>query len=502
VERMWLVVVIVGYLVISWAARKTTAGMVWLGHQAELAVAVTALVCSVALAWRAGGVLATGVVSAGRAFVDRPHRRSAATIRTVKPSATGKSAQDRHSRTAVEQDAERRDPPPFVPGSVRARVPRLTDQQRSLREQDGDGGEVASEVGEDVQAEEPSTQLDYSMDPPSRVDPRGTRIPPTVTTGHTLLDQPLGRQSVPSPPRAAPCGSPAAVSGIRENPIPPDWLRVEYFAPTSRQVSLRHATSQRLDLVTIDVWAPTDVPSPLLIRRWQVSVPHDDPHHVDDPHQPGSAFSELVADEVMDHTWPSATRWWRTSDDGTPIRLEAGMAGLNDHLHDVLLARPTEAVAGLVDLPDPVPEVAGEVAGKLRLPLDDVLAGARLVVQLIGAVAGLATGNPAMTCACLKSVAHDAVHDIIAHGVEIIVNDGFDADDKHFSSSPPRAPNQPARSKDARPGTVQDISDRVTRLQEERGMAAMWDETNEWTTPTQSLGSPEREGPGSIGMGR
>ena len=99
----------------------------------------------------------------------------------------------------------------------------------------------------------------------------------------------------------------------------------------------------------------------------------------------------------------------------------------------------------------------GEVASAVQLPGDAVVHSIVRLVQFAGVLVGVATGNPLLANASVKSLAHDALTDVATRAVrETVAGLLRPLPPRDIPPPPPPRPNQrPARTRDGlRPGAL------------------------------------------------
>ena len=136
---------------------------------------------------------------------------------------------------------------------------------------------------------------------------------------------------------------------------------------------------------------------------------------------PGAILEEASYDalskELVDGTWPEVCRYWITpaAVDIADVadRLD-GMNGLRDQWHELFLGRPVARIGDRIGLAEAPTDLLETTATEIRLPGDDLVRGIKHVLQFTGVVIGLATGNPLLANACVKSFAYDVARRAVA----------------------------------------------------------------------------------------
>jgi hypothetical protein len=118
------------------------------------------------------------------------------------------------------------------------------------------------------------------------------------------------------------------------------------------------------------------------------------------------AFDDYVAKHLVDPAWKKSSEFWVTPVCEDAAAVAESIGGLQDQWHDLVLGKPVEYLAG----PMPLQDIAKEFA----LPGDTVITGIKHVIQIGGILFGLASGQPLLVNACLKSLVHDALLKVVA----------------------------------------------------------------------------------------
>ena len=115
--------------------------------------------------------------------------------------------------------------------------------------------------------------------------------------------------------------------------------------------------------------------------------------------------------------WERVTHAWRTSEPG-----EFGAAGdyvdnFGRGVHEVLVGRPTQSLTVLFGVPDS--EVISALAVEVPIPgLDEPVNAVVSGLDIIGVVAGAATGHLFVATAGLKALIHRGVHEMVFKAVK------------------------------------------------------------------------------------
>jgi hypothetical protein len=118
------------------------------------------------------------------------------------------------------------------------------------------------------------------------------------------------------------------------------------------------------------------------------------------------AFDDYVANKLVGPTWKKSSEVWFTPVCEDMAAVAERIGGLRDQWHDLILGKPVQYLAG----PTPLSDIAPE----LPLPGDLLFTGIKRLVQFTGIFVGLATGQPLLTNACLKSYVHDVVREAVS----------------------------------------------------------------------------------------
>jgi hypothetical protein len=127
-------------------------------------------------------------------------------------------------------------------------------------------------------------------------------------------------------------------------------------------------------------------------------------------------LAEYFANALMQPGWNQLGQLWTTTDpDGFAGSAEAA-ENFGTSLHQYLVADPIEKVAHGVGLSYP-----GQVAILLQdmpIPgLDSRIRDAKLCIELLGVVVGLAAGIPPLACASAKLLVHDTLKQAVVGGI-------------------------------------------------------------------------------------
>jgi len=87
---------------------------------------------------------------------------------------------------------------------------------------------------------------------------------------------------------------------------------------------------------------------------------------------------------------------------------------MRDQWHDLFLGSPVREIGERIGLEGAPLAVVEATATELPLPGDGLVRGIKHVLQFTGVVVGLATGNPPLANACVKSFAHDVARRAVA----------------------------------------------------------------------------------------
>jgi hypothetical protein len=121
------------------------------------------------------------------------------------------------------------------------------------------------------------------------------------------------------------------------------------------------------------------------------------------------AFDDYVANKLVGPAWKKSSEVWVTPVCEDMAAAAERIGGLRDQWHDLTLGKPVQYLAG----PTPLSDIATE----LPLPGDLLFTGIKRLVQFTGIFVGLATGQPLLTNACLKSYVHDVVLKTISKAI-------------------------------------------------------------------------------------
>lgn len=117
------------------------------------------------------------------------------------------------------------------------------------------------------------------------------------------------------------------------------------------------------------------------------------------------AIDNYVAGKLVDSFWEKSTAAWVTPVCQDVDSVAASLGGLRDQWHHLVPGESVGAVAGLTPLTD--------IAAKVALPADTMIADIKFLVQVTGILFGVAWGQPLLVDACLKSLVHDVLVEIV-----------------------------------------------------------------------------------------
>lgn len=129
------------------------------------------------------------------------------------------------------------------------------------------------------------------------------------------------------------------------------------------------------------------------------------------------AFDDAVTKKLMAGNWDRTTKLWVTPVcDGIASAAE-GLSGLQDQWQDLILGKPVRSVSEHINLNPASGEALACVATELQLPGDTSVKAIKRMVQFTGIFIGVATGQPLLANACLKSLIHDLVAETISRAI-------------------------------------------------------------------------------------
>ncbi len=130
--------------------------------------------------------------------------------------------------------------------------------------------------------------------------------------------------------------------------------------------------------------------------------------------EPGP-FEKAAADSIVDPVWERVEQsWWMTSDYQSLADGAKWVMGVENGWHDLVLGKPAERVALGAGFSPPSAEMMGVIAAKVALPGDNAFKDVRRLVQCTGIVLGVASGVAPLANACMKSLAHDLLAELMA----------------------------------------------------------------------------------------
>lgn len=132
------------------------------------------------------------------------------------------------------------------------------------------------------------------------------------------------------------------------------------------------------------------------------------------------AFDEYAADAMVNPAFDNITDWWVVQDPGGVNAVAQTSGNLQKGLHRFFLGAPANSVCHALGAPPPITNAAGGIVGALPLPVDGPMTMAKMFVQLVGIVIGVATGMPVLQIACTKSLCHDMLQEAVAKGIQEI----------------------------------------------------------------------------------
>lgn len=121
------------------------------------------------------------------------------------------------------------------------------------------------------------------------------------------------------------------------------------------------------------------------------------------------AIDEYLAEQLAQPVWTRSIDGWIT-----PVCENMGAAAerlgeLHDQLHDFVIGQPITQLTGLTPL--------GDIAAKIALPGDRLIADAKFAVEGAGIMLGLMFGHPLLLNACLKPLAYDLLVKTFSEGM-------------------------------------------------------------------------------------
>ena len=127
-----------------------------------------------------------------------------------------------------------------------------------------------------------------------------------------------------------------------------------------------------------------------------------------------NAFDEYAAKSLVGPAWKKSSEFWVTPVCGDVAAVAEKLSGFHDQWHDLILGKPVEYLTGS-------PILSG-IATELTLPGDAWFAETKRLVQIGGILFGLASGQPLLVNACLKSLVHSAILRVVSETIGAFLN--------------------------------------------------------------------------------
>jgi hypothetical protein len=126
-----------------------------------------------------------------------------------------------------------------------------------------------------------------------------------------------------------------------------------------------------------------------------------------------------VAKNFIDATWNPSTEFWITPEHDGAASLAEGLSDFQHQCHHLALGKPVESAGLQMNLEPASVDVFAGMATELALPGDTSIKNIKTIVQAIGIIVGIASGQPIITNACLKSWFHDFVTEAVSKAIKV-----------------------------------------------------------------------------------
>lgn len=130
------------------------------------------------------------------------------------------------------------------------------------------------------------------------------------------------------------------------------------------------------------------------------------------------AFDDYAAKNLVGPAWKKSSEFWVTPVCEDVAAVAEKLSGFHDQWHDLVLGQPVQYLTGSTPLSD--------IAMELPLPGDLLFTGIKRLVQITGIFVGLASGQPLLVNACLKSLVHDVVGEVISETIEAFLSNSME----------------------------------------------------------------------------
>lgn len=268
----------------------------------------------------------------------------------------------------------------------------ITDLRRQITEEREQHQQVEARLGQD--AERLRASLTTGLEPPTPL--RRTEYSSRSSGDDRLPYEPAVARSVP-PPRFG-AWSPSPVPQVEPSAASPDrtvysWSGLSDVGPGEPVVLVEARFYRPIKS------ADRDGSFPIVRRSIMSELPPGHQLSVD-------FLADHAASTLADATRPALTDLWVANVD--PLDAEAAGVTIEDlqrSMHELLLVKPVEAAADILGLRPVLGDITTDMAGIITLPMDRTFRKYAETARVIGVVAKLVTGQPALTLACFKSIA-------------------------------------------------------------------------------------------------
>ncbi|MBV8992724.1 MAG: hypothetical protein JO287_03255 [Pseudonocardiales bacterium] len=132
-----------------------------------------------------------------------------------------------------------------------------------------------------------------------------------------------------------------------------------------------------------------------------------------------NAFDDYVAKKLVGPAWKKSSEVWITPACENVAAVADRISNMHDQWHDVVLGKPVQYLTGQPPLAD--------IATELALPGDTWFTGIKRLLQVSGILFGLASGQPFLANACLKSLVHDILLKVASREIGYLITDTMES---------------------------------------------------------------------------
>jgi tetratricopeptide (TPR) repeat protein len=151
------------------------------------------------------------------------------------------------------------------------------------------------------------------------------------------------------------------------------------------------------------------------------------------------AFDDYVTNKLADPSSKQSTEVWVTPVYENLTSATDGLSELYNHMHQLIVGEPIRSLSRLIPL--------GDIAAEVALPGEAAITSIKLLVQITGIVVGLASGQPLLANARLKSLVQDVLPEVVFTEIDDFLTntlEPFGRQERDFEADP-EARNEIAR---------------------------------------------------------